>query len=102
MQSLGMGNCFRYSVTFFLVLLTVCRGESADDGDEMRLPQTILPISYNIQLLPIIEEGNFTTLGFVEIVMDCVEATSSITMNIANITVDQSSIIVTFHLEMYL
>jgi|688.fasta_scaffold610677_2 hypothetical protein len=67
---------------------------TADEGD-MRLPKNFLPISYDIKLIPIIEEGNFTTIGYIEILVDCLETTSNISMNSADITINQPSILVT-------
>ena len=61
-------------------------------GEEWRLPQDIFPVSYNIQLLPFIEEGNFTTDGYIEMNVMCMEATINITFNSYEITIDQSSI----------
>jgi hypothetical protein len=66
----------------------------ADEGD-MRLPKNVLPYSYDIKMIPIIEEGNFTTLGYIEILVDCLENTSNISMNSADISIDQYSILVT-------
>ena len=62
-----------------------------DEGN-MRLPKSVLPSSYDIKLFPIIEEGNFTTMGYIEILVDCFEITSNISMNSADIDIDQSSI----------
>lgn len=98
MQGRNKTNSFRIDslVLFSVVLLTfspMCITVMADEGG-MRLPKNILPISYDIQLLPIIEEGNFTTPGFLEILVDCIEATSAISMNSADISIDESSIMV--------
>lgn len=76
-----------------LIFSQTWRTAMTDEGG-MRLPKNVLPISYDIQLLPIIEEGNFTTPGFVEIVVDCIETTSAISMNSADISIDESSIMV--------
>ena len=63
-------------------------------GEDLRLPTDILPSIYTVQLLPFIEEGNFTTHGSVEILVDCQRATRNISMNAAELTIDQSSITV--------
>lgn len=76
-----------------LIFSQTWRTVVTDEGG-MRLPKNVLPVSYDIQLLPIIEEGNFTTPGFVEIVVDCIETTSAISMNSADISIDESSIMV--------
>ncbi len=57
-----------------------------------RLPGDILPYEYTIQLLPFIEEGNFTTHGHIDIFVDCVIETKNITMNSAEITINQKSV----------
>lgn len=57
-----------------------------------RLPGDILPYEYTIQLLPFIEEGNFTTHGHIEIFVDCVIETKNITINSAEITIKQNSV----------
>lgn len=76
-----------------LIFSQTWRTAMTDEGG-MRLPKNVLPVSYEIQLLPIIEEGNFTTPGFVEIVVDCIETTSAISMNSADISIDESSIMI--------
>ncbi|XP_032798708.2 aminopeptidase N [Daphnia magna] len=58
----------------------------------MRLPRDVLPSSYTIRLLPFIEEGNFTTDGYIEILIDCKTATSNISMNAAELDIMQESI----------
>ncbi len=63
-------------------------------GEDLRLPTNILPSIYHIQLLPFIEEGNFTTDGSIEIFVDCATATRNITMNSVDITIDLNSITV--------
>lgn len=61
-------------------------------GEDLRLPTDVLPSLYNIQLLPFIEEGNFTTNGHVDIFIDCVRATRNISFHAAEITFDHDSI----------
>lgn len=61
-----------------------------DEG--IRLPRNLLPDSYNIRLLPFIEEGNFTADGHVEIFFRCVTATDSIVVNSAEITIHNHTI----------
>ena len=63
--------------------------------DEWRLPQDVLPVSYNVRLLPFFEDRNFLTQGHVEIIVNCVQATSSITFNYLDMTIDRQSITVT-------
>lgn len=58
----------------------------------MRLPRDVLPTSYTICLLPFIEEGNFTTDGFIEMLVDCKVATSNVSMNAAELNITVKSI----------
>lgn len=64
------------------------------DEENLRLPTNVLPYRYSIQLIPFLEEGNFTTDGNVLIFVDCLRATDSITLNSAAIDIDRSSITV--------
>ena len=65
------------------------------DEDDLRLPTNVLPYIYSIQLLPFLDEDNFTTHGFVEIFVECFNATQNITMNALELTIDEDSIHVT-------
>ena len=67
---------------------------SARQGEEFRLSGDLEPISYNIQLLPFIEEGNFTTHGYIEVLFNCIESTDNVTLNSNEITFDQSLVTV--------
>ena len=76
-----------------ICLIAATFGPRSVSGEgEMRLPHSLQPQSYNIQLLPIIEEGNFTTNGNIEILVDCAQNTNDIILNSADITIDKSSI----------
>lgn len=70
-------------------------GNEVRQGEDLRLPGDILPRSYFIRLLPFIEVGNWTTNGYVEIIIEPVSSTLNITMNALDLTIDSSSIIVT-------
>lgn len=63
-------------------------------SDDLRLSGDLKPVSYNIRLLPFIEVGNFTTDGYVEIVFNCIRATSNITLSSNALTIDSSSVAV--------
>ncbi|EFX67144.1 hypothetical protein DAPPUDRAFT_203795 [Daphnia pulex] len=63
-------------------------------NEDLRLPGDVLPSDYTIRLLPFIEEGNFTTDGHIDIFVDCVRDTNSISMNAADITFKKLSIAV--------
>lgn len=66
-------------------------------GEEFRLPRHVLPYLYEIQLLPFIEVDNFTTHGKIKIYVDCVEEADFITLNMADIVMDNSTIEVTIN-----
>lgn len=66
------------------------------NDDIYRLPGDLLPSSYVIRLLPFIEEGNFTTDGYVEITFNVVQDTNNITLNSLDITIDPLDISVRF------
>ena len=59
---------------------------------DLRLPRNILPRLYEITLLPILIEGNFTTEGSTIILMDCVTNTNTITLHIADLQFNPAGI----------
>lgn len=63
-----------------------------ESGDLWRLRNDIIPVSYNIRLLPFIEENNFTTDGYVEMIVDCERETNYISFNTAEIDLDKASV----------
>lgn len=63
-------------------------------NEDLLLPGDILPSIYALRIIPIIEEGNFTTFGQVDIIVECVKATSQIVMNSIDITIHEPSITV--------
>lgn len=85
-------------VAVFFLIISAARSQVKNEQD-MRLPQSVIPESYTLRLLPIIEENNFTISGYEEIIVHCVEATSSITMNSADIEIDPSSVQVCYCAE---
>lgn len=60
--------------------------------DAWRLPGDLSPVTYYVRLLPFIEVGNWTTAGFVEVLFNCVRDTHNITVNSAELVIDQNSI----------
>lgn len=62
--------------------------------DEMRLPGNLRPASYDIRMLPSFE-NDFNITSVIEIVVDCISDTYNITLNSADIEVDEYSIKVT-------
>ncbi len=64
------------------------RASQRQDGD-LRLPRDVIPISYDITLIPILEVGNFTTHGTVDIRVKCeTNNTQQIVLHSANLTIE--------------
>jgi aminopeptidase N len=61
-------------------------------GEDLRLPRNILPRLYEVTLLPILIEGNFTTEGSVSISVDCIQSTYNITLHIADIVFNPADV----------
>lgn len=70
--------------------------KSGKMGEEMRLPGDVKPSFYFIRLFPfveLIESGNYTTDGYVEITFTCVKPmTRNISFNAAELNIDQSTV----------
>lgn len=63
---------------------------------DVRLPDTITPIYYKLELIPYVEKANnFTLKGKVWIDVKCEKATDKITLHIKNITIHKESVTVT-------
>lgn len=60
--------------------------------EDFRLPTNLEPTEYNLLLMPILDEKNFTTGGRVDIFFTCLEATNSITINAADLVIDTESV----------
>lgn len=72
------------------------------ENEDLRLQGDVIPVIYNIRLLPFLDDGgNFTTDGHIDIFVDCVKNTSSININSAEINVDQFSITVRVNIPCY-
>ena len=65
-------------------------------GEDLRLPRDILPRLYEVTLLPILIEGNFTTEGSVSISVDCIQSTNNITLHIADIVFNAADVTVSY------
>lgn len=90
----------QYGWLFALLVLSFHQAKSspvkktARNEEDLRLPRTILPRLYQVTLLPILIEGNFTTEGSVSILVDCVQSTNNITLHIADITFSPADVAV--------
>lgn len=60
----------------------------------IRLPRTVKPHHYDIELLPNIEEGNFSIIGKISIDVECMKKTDRIILHSADIAIDALSVIV--------
>lgn len=58
----------------------------------IRLPRSIVPEHYDIELQPYIIENNFTFDGKVKIVIKVLEPTDNVTVHINNVTVESGSV----------
>ena len=74
---------------FSLLCLQITAKEvrSSPKYTDWRLPEWVLPRQYKLRLLPFLEEGNFTTDGQVEILLECMEETQLIVLHMAEITI---------------
>ncbi|XP_046650885.1 aminopeptidase N-like [Daphnia pulicaria] len=79
-------------LTFAITVIQVTaikQPRSVPKYTEWRLPRWVLPRHYKLRLLPFIEEGNFTTAGQVDILLECMEPTQMIVLHIADIRIVQ-------------
>ena len=74
---------------FLLVALT---WSAALAQSSQRLPRNVLPRLYDVTLFPVLIEGNFTTQGTVDILVDCITSSNSITLHIADTIFDPSKV----------
>lgn len=59
---------------------------------DVRLPRDLRPLHYDIRLLPWMEEGNFTTTGFIQILLECITITDKIVLHSAELEIDRTSV----------
>ncbi|XP_025830686.1 puromycin-sensitive aminopeptidase-like protein isoform X1 [Agrilus planipennis] len=87
-------------LTYFL--LPYCPNEATPEAlrkavvkdGPARLPRSIQPLHYRLQIIPFLEEGNFTTNGAVQINVNVTESTNKIELNINDIEINQHSVAV--------
>ena len=60
--------------------------------NDWRLPRSLVPRHYRVRLLPYLKEGNFTTDGHVEILVECKEETDLIILHMADISIVSGSL----------
>lgn len=66
------------------------------EENRIRLPRTLKPHHYDVELLPIVEQGNFTIIGKVSIDVECMQKSHDITLHSADIKIDEASITVRY------
>lgn len=59
---------------------------------DVRLPNSVIPRSYRLKLIPFIWEGNFTFHGEVTILVEVAENTSNVTLHTATLEIQKSSL----------
>lgn len=80
-------------VTFVLIFIGIAaqvvinNPRSVPKYTDWRLPRWLLPRHYKLRLLPFLQDGNFTTNGHVEILLECMEPTQMIVLHLADITI---------------
>ncbi len=74
-------------LVFVVIQVTAKQPRSVPKYTDWRLPRWLLPRHYKLRLLPFIEEGNFTTQGRVDILLECMEPTQLIVLHMAEITI---------------
>ncbi|XP_063596358.1 aminopeptidase N-like isoform X1 [Penaeus indicus] len=62
-----------------------------EDKIDVRLPRSVKPLHYKVKLQPLIN-GNFSILGYVEVEVEVLEATSNVTLHIADIVTKNETI----------
>ena len=55
--------------------------------DDWRLPRALLPRQYKVRLLPFLNEGNFSTHGRVEILLECMQETDFVVIHMVDIVI---------------
>lgn len=73
--------------SFLCLQVTAKEVRSSPKYTDWRLPEWVLPRQYKLRLLPYLEDGNFTTDGQVEILLECMQETQLIVLHMAEITI---------------
>ncbi|XP_024878008.1 aminopeptidase N-like [Temnothorax curvispinosus] len=60
------------------------------EENQFRLPKYVVPIHYNVKLIPHIVDGNFTTNGETSIDIEVREPTNAIALHTVKLTIDES------------
>ncbi|CAK9804071.1 Aminopeptidase N [Anthophora plagiata] len=65
---------------------------------DVRLPRSIIPDSYELKLIPFIQEGNFTFNGEVKILVNVTEDTRNVSLHAVDMDIDKSFTSIREHL----
>ncbi|KOC62990.1 Aminopeptidase N [Habropoda laboriosa] len=57
---------------------------------DVRLPRSVIPDSYELRLIPFIQEGNFTFHGEVKILVNVTEDTRNVSLHAVDMNIDES------------
>lgn len=71
---------------------SVAENETKPAKINVRLPRSVVPHSYKIELVPFIWENNFTFNGEVMIIVNVTEATNNITLHVHDIKVTETNL----------
>lgn len=79
---------FQYRTAILLWLLgwIVLQSSASSKYTDWRLPRSVLPRQYKLRLLPFLD-GNFTTSGYVEILLECMQDTQLVVLHMSEITI---------------
>lgn len=76
---------------------TIATVREESDENPYRLPQQVVPIHYDVELIPHIVQDNFTTDGEMSIDVEVRQPTNTIALHTMNITLDESWTELTAH-----
>ncbi|KAL6262284.1 hypothetical protein P5V15_007378 [Pogonomyrmex californicus] len=82
-------------VTLGLIFIAVTAlPVDGDDSSTMinyRLPDNIVPVHYDVEIIPYIEEGNFTFDGKSRIIIEIHRATRDLSLHVLELTIDETT-----------
>ncbi|XP_050433287.1 aminopeptidase N-like [Adelges cooleyi] len=77
-----------------LVLLSIAAAVNSQQVSNYRLPKTMKPMSYRLDIITHLDVDNFKFEGSVYIKITCLEPTDTIVLHSANLTIDTSGIVI--------
>lgn len=73
---------------------SIGKNASASQSSNLRLPHSVIPISYDLKLIPYMIENNFTFDGDVRIIVNITEMTNNITLHVVALKIKNSDVTV--------